>query len=66
VAEKGSCAPARIFREVPMIVTPTQNVWFDAVTSAMGEAFERACRGAITALRRGDSRAPIFAWNYVR
>ena len=27
-----------------MTVTPIQNVWFDdAATSAMGEAFDRAC-----------------------
>ena len=27
-----------------MIITPIQNVWFDdAATSAMGEAFDRAC-----------------------
>ena len=27
-----------------MAITPIQNVWFDdAATSAMGEAFDRAC-----------------------
>ena len=28
-----------------MTIIPTQNVWFDdAATSAMGEAFDRACK----------------------
>jgi hypothetical protein len=36
-------APARAFREVPM--NSIQDVYFDdAATSAMGEAFDRACK----------------------
>ncbi len=40
-----------------MIVVPTQNVWFDdAATSAMGEAFERACKS----LRNFGSAVPAI------
>jgi len=45
VTERRSCAPARAFREVPLtIIRMIQDVCFDDVaTSAMGEAFDRAC-----------------------
>src|SRR5690348_1596375 len=36
---------ARVLLEVPMSIIPTQNIWFDdAATSAMGEAFDEACK----------------------
>jgi len=45
VTERRYCAPARAFREVPLtIIRMIQDVCFDDVaTSAMGEAFDRAC-----------------------
>jgi hypothetical protein len=40
-----------------MTVTPIQNVWFDdAATSAMGEAFDRACES----LRNFGSAVPAI------
>ena len=41
-----------------MNITPIQNVWFDdAATSAMGEAFDQACKS----LRNFGSNAPVIA-----
>jgi hypothetical protein len=45
VTERRFRAPAHAFREAPMNIIAIQNVWFDdAATSAMGEAFDRACK----------------------
>ena len=45
-----------------MNTTPTQNVWFDdAATSAMGEAFDNACKS----LRNFGSNAPGIIANQI-
>ena len=45
-----------------MNITPIQNVWFDdAATSAMGEAFDHACKS----LRNFGSNAPGIIANQI-
>ena len=45
-----------------MNITPIQNVWFDdAATSAMGEAFDHACKS----LRNFGSNAPAIIANQI-
>ena len=45
-----------------MNITPIQNVWFDdAATSAMGEAFDRACKS----LRNFGSAVPEIIANHI-
>src|SRR4029453_8343053 len=64
VTERRFRAPARAFREAPMNIIAIQNVWFDdAATSAMGEAFDRACKS----LRNLGSAVPeIIAYLIIK
>jgi hypothetical protein len=58
----GFRVPAHAFREAPMNIIPIQNVWFDdAVTLAMGEAFDRACKS----LRNLGSAVPEIIANQI-
>jgi len=64
VTERRFRAPAHAFREAPMNIIAIQNVWFDdAATSAMGEAFDRACKS----LRNLGSAVPeIIAYLIIK
>jgi len=62
VTERRFRAPALTFREVIMTIRSIKSIWFDAAaTSAMGEAFERACK----TLQDFGSAVPEIVANFI-